>query len=122
MRFISTKVHGMLDYIMGLIIIASPWLFGFADGTAAQWVPVAIGIVLLLSSLMTNYEYSLAKMISMPTHLGLDVLAGIFLIASPWLFGFASRISTPHIVFGILEIGAGLMTKTTPGTRTSVAI
>ncbi|WP_299285907.1 SPW repeat protein [uncultured Mucilaginibacter sp.] len=122
MRFISTKVHGMLDYIMGLIIIASPWLFGFADGTAAQWVPVVVGLVLLLSSLMTNYEYSIAKMISMPTHLGLDVLAGIFLIASPWLFGFAGRISTPHIVFGILEIGAGLMTKTTPGTRTSVAI
>jgi hypothetical protein len=117
MRFISTKVHGILDYLSGLIIIASPWIFGFADGTAAQWVPVVVGVVLLLSSLVTNYESSVLKLIPMPMHLSLDVLAGIFLIASPWLFGFADRVSTPHIVFGIFEIGAGLMTKTTPETR-----
>lgn len=30
MRFIPTKIHGVLDYIAGLALIAAPWLFGFA--------------------------------------------------------------------------------------------
>lgn len=116
MRFISTKVHGALDYISGLVIIASPWAFNFADGTAAQWVPVIVGVVLLLTSILTNYEAGIIKSISMPMHLTMDIIAGIVLIASPWIFGFANRVMWPHIIFGIFEIGAGLMTKKTPDT------
>lgn len=116
MRFISTKAHGIMDYLSGILFIVSPWLFGFADGTAAQWVPIVIGIVLLLTSAITDYETGLANIISMPAHLGMDVLAGIVLIASPWLFGFADKIMWPHILFGLFEIGAGLMTKKQPYT------
>jgi len=111
MRFISTKVHGTLDYISGLLIIVSPWLFGFADGTAAQWVPVIVGIILLLSSVITSYEAGIIKIMSMYTHLGLDVIAGILLLVSPWLFGFADRITWPHVLLGLFEVAAGLTTK-----------
>ena len=31
MRFIPTHVHGMMDYLTGVILIAVPWLFGFAS-------------------------------------------------------------------------------------------
>jgi len=31
MRFIPTKVHGILDYVVGVALIAAPWLFGFAN-------------------------------------------------------------------------------------------
>ena len=34
------------------------------------------------------------------------------------LFGFANQIYGPHLVFGILAIGAGLFTETTPHTQT----
>jgi hypothetical protein len=34
MRFIPTRIHGMMDYAMGLLLIAAPWLFGFARGGA----------------------------------------------------------------------------------------
>ncbi len=48
----------------------------------------------------------------MPIHLGADVLAGILLAASPWLFGFSDRVFWPHLIVGALEIGAGLITQT----------
>lgn len=32
MRFIPTRIHGMVDYSMGLILIVAPWLFAFAQG------------------------------------------------------------------------------------------
>ena len=44
----------------------------------------------------------------------LDLLSGLLLAASPWLFGFSEFVYVPHLVLGLLEIGAALMTKTTP--------
>ncbi len=114
MKIISTKVHGILDYLMGVILIASPWLFNFADGSAKMWIPIILGGSALVYSLMTNYELGVVKTLSMKTHLTLDIMSGIFLAASPWIFGFADTVYMPHLIFGILEIGASLMTKTQP--------
>ncbi len=111
MRFISTKVHGMIDYVAGILFIASPWLFGFADGGAAQWVPIVVGLATLATSLMTDYELGVMKVVSVPMHLTLDVIEGLLLIASPWLFGFADFAHWPHVIFGIMALGSGLMTR-----------
>lgn len=110
MRFISSKVHGILDYLSGLLFMASPWLFGFATGGPAQWVPVAVGATILMTSLMTDYELGVVKVVALPLHLTLDIFSGLFLAASPWIFGFADVVYLPHVIFGLLEIGAGLMT------------
>jgi hypothetical protein len=114
MRVIPTRVHGYLDYMMGALLIASPWLFGFATGGAEQWVPVALGASAIIYSLLTDYELGAARVISMPTHLTLDLLSGILLAASPWIFGFADYVYLPHLILGIAEIGAALMTKREP--------
>lgn len=114
MKVIPTKVHGVMDYLMGAILIVAPWLLGFARGGAETWIPVALGASAILYSLFTDYELSISKSISMKTHLTLDVLSGVFLAASPWIFGFNEYVYLPHLIFGILEIGAGTMTETTP--------
>ena len=119
MRFISTKTHGALDYLMGIILILAPWILGFANGGAAQWVPIIIGGGMILYSIITDYELGMAKMIPMSAHLMIDLVAGIFLAISPWLFGFSELIFWPHLVFGILEIGAALTTEKTPSYRTT---
>ena len=114
MRFLPTRVHGVLDYLMGILLIASPWLFDFARGGAETWVPVVLGVGAILYSMMTNYELGLSKNISMSSHLTLDLLSGIVLAISPWLFGFAEYVYLPHLILGILEIGASLVTVRTP--------
>jgi hypothetical protein len=115
MRFIPTRVHGMMDYIVGLLLIAAPWLFGFADETTAgTWIPVILGISVILYSLITDYELSIAKVLPMSVHLMLDLGGGAFLAISPWLFGFADVVWVPHVVVGVLEIGTALMTHSVP--------
>jgi hypothetical protein len=116
MRFLSTRVHGMIDYATGGLLIVAPWLFGFADGTAAQWVPVLLGASIILMSLMTDYELSLTRIIPMGAHLAVDGLGGALLAVSPWLFGFADRTYWPHLIIGIAEIGVSLITRTRPDT------
>jgi hypothetical protein len=114
MRFIPTRAHGVIDYLTGALLVAAPYLLGFADGTAAQWVPQILGAALVGAALLTDYELGVVRVIPMPVHLVLDVAAGALLAASPWLFGFADRVFWPHLILGLLEVGAGLTTRTTP--------
>ncbi len=114
MRFIPTRIHGVLDYLVGLLLIASPWLFDFADGGAQQWIPIILGAGAIVYSLFTDYEMGAIRRLSMPAHLTLDLMSGILLAVSPWLFGFADDVYVPHLVLGLLEIGASLMTKRMP--------
>jgi hypothetical protein len=119
MRFLSTRVHGMIDYATGALLIIAPWLFGFADGSAAQWVPMVLGASILVMSLITDYELSLTRIIPMGAHLAVDGLGGALLAASPWLFGFADRTYWPHLIIGIAEIGVSLVTRTRPDTTSA---
>ena len=114
MRFIPTRVHGMVDYAIGALLIVAPWLLGFAAGGAETWVPVLLGFGAIGYSLFTDYELGLVRRIPMRMHLGLDAGSGVVLAASPWLFGFAELVYLPHLILGLLEIGAALTTRTTP--------
>lgn len=114
MKIISTKVHGIMDYLMGVLLIVAPWLLGFAENGAETWVPVVLGISTIIYSLLTDYESGIAAVIPMRTHLTLDVVSGIFLAASPWIFGFDDRVYMPHLILGIVEVVAGLTTESTP--------
>jgi hypothetical protein len=117
MRFIGTKTHGYLDYIMGALLIAAPWIFNFDRGGAETWIPVVLGASMIVLALMTDYELGLTRKVSMRSHLTIDLISGALLAASPWLFGFSDYVWEPHLILGILEIGASLMTKTVPGTE-----
>lgn len=115
----DTRTHGYADYLVGIVLILAPYILGFADGTAAQWVPQILGAGAIVYSLLTDYELGVVRAIPMPVHLGLDFASGLLLLASPWLFGFADRIFWPHVLFGLVEIGASLVTQTRPQTARS---
>ncbi|WP_143959256.1 SPW repeat domain-containing protein [Litoribacter populi] len=112
MKIISTRLHGYIDYLMGILLIASPWLFGFYNGNTESWIPITIGVVTIVMSLMTAYEVGVAKIIPFKVHLSADFTAGLLLASSPWLFGFAEEVYLPHLLFGVFEILTVLMTKT----------
>lgn len=127
MRFIPTKFHAPLDYIVGVLLIAAPWIFMFSENTAATIVPIVLGIGLIAYSLFTDYELGVWKVAPMAVHNLIDVVAGTLLAASPWIFGFAdesANVWLPHVVVGLAAIFLGLTTmqqgysyrKTTPTT------
>lgn len=112
---LSTRTHGVMDYLMFIVIGVSPWIFGFAEvGGAATTIPVAIAIIGIVMSLFTDYELGVFHVLSMRTHLTMDVIAGLFLAFSPWIFGFSEQVWAPHLIFGGLEVLAGLFTSRVP--------
>lgn len=114
MRFLPTRVHGVIDYLWGVMLLSTPWTLGYGRGGAETWVAVAFGAGAILYSLLTDYEVGVLRVISMRTHLLIDFLGGILLAASPWLFGFADEVRAPHVAFGLFSVVAGLITETTP--------
>lgn len=111
---LSTRVHGVLDYLVGALLVALPWLLGFAHGGAETWVPVAVGGAAVAYSLFTDYELGVVRKIQMPVHLWLDALGGVVLAASPWLFGFDEHVWAPHLALGLFEVAAAAFTHTIP--------
>ncbi|KAF0095420.1 MAG: hypothetical protein E1N59_915 [Puniceicoccaceae bacterium 5H] len=114
MRFIPTKVHAIIDYVLGLLMIALPWILGFSAGGAATWAFVALGAVVIVYSLLTNYEYGAMRAIPMRVHVWLDIVAGLLLAIAPWAFTFASTVLWPHVIIGALLLLFGIFSKTVP--------
>lgn len=115
MKIISRKTHGFLDYSVGALLIAAPWLFNFYEGGMESWIPIILGAGAIVYSLITDYELGVAGIIPMRVHLIMDMLSGVLLAASPWLFGFSDIVFWPHLIFGIMEIVVPLLTN--PGSQ-----
>jgi hypothetical protein len=118
MRFIPTKFHAPLDYIVGAALIVSPWIFSFSDTMAPTVVSIVLGTGLIAYSLTTNYELGVWKVAPMAVHNLIDIVAGAFLALSPWLFGFAddpANVWIWFVVVGLAAIFLGLTTKQSGG-------
>lgn len=114
MKHIDTITHGYLDYMMGVFLIAAPFMFDLESENMEGAVFIMFGVLTIAYTVLTSYELGLVKIIPMKTHLFLDVLSGIILASSPWIFGFANSIYLPYLILGLVEIGAGLMTNPNP--------
>ena len=115
MKVISVKLHTIIGLIVGSALVVAPWLFGFANiGGAAVMIPIYVGIFIILSELTTTSPISLVHLVPMRIHVILDVITGLFLLASPWLFGFVDQPVNawlPHVVVGLMIVGYALMTR-----------
>lgn len=114
MRIISTRIHGYLDYLSGFALIL-PWILGYR-GMPALILSLS-GLVIIVYSIMTNYEMGAIKAISMPVHLIIDFMSGAFLIAAPWLFHLSDTVRTPFLIIGVFEMLVALLTKLKPPGR-----
>jgi hypothetical protein len=120
---ISLRTHNILDYVVGVFLVVCPFLFGFSNIAPAVNLFMIGGITLIVYSLLTNYYYSLARVIPLGVHMMLDAMLGIFLILAPALFGYRELLTDGqyalHIVIGIGTVGMVALTHTRTETMKS---
>lgn len=125
MKFISIRAHTIIGLLVGAALVVAPWLFGFSDNSDATSSAIVVGIVVLLSELITSSPYSLIRLMSMKTHILIDIGVGIFLALTPWLFNFMDNNHpnqwVPHVLVGIVIIGYALCTDTSREEDTLIA-
>jgi hypothetical protein len=116
MKPISSKLHTLIGLVGGALLLFAPTLFGFTDNAAAMNVSIAVGIFIILSEIITTSPWSPVKLVPMKAHIVLDVITGLFLAASPWLFNFMNNDQpdqwVPHLIVGLFVVGYALLTST----------
>lgn len=114
-RLISRQLHGVLtDYPYVVVNLAAPYLFGFSNVPSAVLATRIFAAIILFGSLLTRAEWGLFRVVPYRLHLLLDATLGLFVVASPWVFGFADVPAAKFfaIAAGIFGIGAGTLSKT----------
>lgn len=118
---IPLRAHNILDYVIGAILMVSPWLFGFGDIAAARNTLMILGLGLITYSLLTNYYFSIARVIPLGLHMAFDAAAGAALILAPSLLQYRNQLTDgQHAVHFLLGLGAiTLVAFTKPRTETA---
>ncbi len=118
---IPLKIHNILDYVVGALLLFVPLIFGFSDISSARTTFLFAGIALVGYSLLTNYEYAVWRVIPIGVHMSLDVLLGVFVMLSPWIVGYRDLLTTgQEVVHYVLALGVfGLVAFTAQKTENS---
>lgn len=106
MTTINSKLHGILDYTLGIVLMLSPWLFNYSRQTQAElWIPVISGAIAISYTIFTDASFGIVKKIKLSNHFLLDLILGSFLVAAPKLFDYAGYVYLlPYLWIGLLKI------------------
>lgn len=114
---LALRTHNILDYCLGAAFLLSPYLFGFSRLYFAHDVFLVIGLAMLGYSLLSDYRYSLIKVIPVGMHMSFDVACGVFAVLAPWIYGYRDELtalqSAVHWILGMGAIASALMSERT---------
>lgn len=108
---LSRFLHGAIEYLVGVLLIAAPFLFAF-ESDAAVALSIVAGVLLIAVAASTEGAGSLIDSIPISIHLLFDFALAAVLIASPFLFGFTDE-SAPTALFLIIGVAHLLVTIAT---------
>ncbi|MBW4889106.1 SPW repeat protein [Mucilaginibacter sp. HMF5004] len=115
--FIPTTFYVLIQYLGGLLLITSPWVFGFVDiGGASYFIPVLMGILLMLIAVFSDSKLGIVPVFPMQMNLLLAMFAGFLLLVGPGLYSFTSKVHWPHHLLGALFFLLAIFTQGSPFT------
>jgi hypothetical protein len=109
MKFINPKIHGIIDYLAVIFLLASPWYFGFT-GILATFT-YALAAVHLILTLLTDFSLGLVKAIPFQVHGAIELLVGVVLITLAYTV-FKNEIigKLYYVIFGTVILLTWLVT------------
>jgi hypothetical protein len=105
-------VHGVLEYVVGALFIAAPFLFGFSASAAPTAAAVVVGLLLLAFTATSALPTGLVRSISLGVHVTVDLVLAVLLVALPFILGFTSE-AAPTALFIVVGVAHLLVTIAT---------
>jgi hypothetical protein len=109
-RWIPQDVHSVMDYGNALFAGSGALM---TDDPRARIASLALCGSDVMTSALTDYRLSVAKVIPIRTHEAIDHLWGLAAIAAPFVLGYwktAPRVAMTHVIAGASNILASLIT------------
>src|SRR5258708_13883590 len=95
MRILGPVSHGVIDYLMVILIAAGPKVAGFSGRQAVFCYLLAA--VHLLVTLITRSPLGVLKTLPLPLHGAIEIVVAVLLGILPWLPHFSRGVAPPHI-------------------------
>lgn len=102
MKILSPRVHGYLDYVLVVLFLLAPTLFGLSSVPAT--ISYALAAIHLTETVLTAFPLGLVSLIPFTIHGASEFLISFVLIALPWVAGFASEVPARNFF-----VGSGLL-------------
>jgi len=109
-RHVSRRLHGILDYLGGVLLILAAVFVPFPD-EPMRMMSAASGAVLLFYSAGTDYEMGLLRFVPFPIHRGADLVLGMALAFSPIHFAVHGIPALLFVAVGAMLIFLGFFTS-----------
>jgi hypothetical protein len=92
----NAKLCDVANLTLGVILFFSPWIFGLGTTGVAATNAYIVGIVIVVLSIAGLAKFAIWEE-------WLNLIAGLWLIVSPWVLGFSgSRAMDVDVVIGII--------------------
>lgn len=89
MRFITKKIHSLLDYPVAFALIILPFLLDLGNSNpAALYLSVITGLAALALTIITDHQTGLVSVIPYRVHLLVDGVVAIVFLLAPFIFAF----------------------------------
>jgi hypothetical protein len=110
-------VHGVLEYVVGALFIAAPFLFGFNASAAPTAAAVVVGLLLLAFTATSALPTGLVRSVSLGVHVTVDFVLAVLLVALPFILGFTDEAAPTalFIVVGVLHLLVTIATRFSAG-------
>jgi uncharacterized membrane protein HdeD (DUF308 family) len=98
-------VHGLLEYVAGVLFVIAPFVLSFEAGAAIA-ASLIVGVVLLVVAASTDGSTSLVNQIPLPAHVVLDYVLAVALLAIPFVAGFSDETAPTafFIALGVIHL------------------
>ena len=114
----SAFLHGVAEYVAGVVFIAAPFVLGF-DSDAATALSIVVGVGILVVTASSQMPTGLAKVVPVLLHAIIDFGLAALLIAAPFLFGFSGDGTSTafFITLGVVHLLLTIGTRFLPPER-----
>jgi predicted PurR-regulated permease PerM len=84
---VPVLVHGLLDYLVGIVLLAGPFVLDF-DDDAAIATSIAAGVLLLVLAGASDLPAAFVRSIPRALHAIFDYVLAIAILVAPFVLGF----------------------------------
>lgn len=109
-RAIGPTMHGIVDYLMVIILAVGPGVAGFRGKQAIFCYVLAF--VHFILTVVTRFPLGAAKIVGLPLHGAIELLVGVLMFTLPWIANFAAGVHSRNFfaAIGVLILIVWAMT------------
>lgn len=82
---LSSKIHGLVDYLVAIFLWIAPSLFNLPTNTTT--VVYGLGLIHLALTAFTNFEYGLIRFIPLKIHGWIELAASVLILGVAFYLG-----------------------------------